>query len=221
MVVVVYMKFPSKKWGFIECIILETHTHVSLHYKGIWNAISIIENLHVCSFSAWVQEWEVSYSEPLTWLGSTSELFGQNNPITITSMDGRSALGKATWSSMLAALDVWKPCCTSGAFVMFLTLALPQKGSTSGAAWKELLQLHSSNRLSPYLSPCSLTTAQHMPLQPQRPTIVILPVLNFPQAFPASHGWSRMQQPTAQSHSDQVTATQCFALYTGKMKPSE
>lgn len=58
-----------------------------------------------------------------------------------------------------------------------------QKGLASDAAWKEVMQLHSLNRLSPYLSLYSFATAKHMPLQPQRSAIVILSVLSFLTGF--------------------------------------
>lgn len=60
---------------------------------------------------------------------------------------------------------------------------VPPKDTASGAAREEFTQLRSLNRLSPYLSLYSLTTAKHMALQPQRPAIVMLSVLSFPAGF--------------------------------------
>lgn len=112
----------------------------------------------------------------------------------------------------------------SGTLTMFLTLAVPRKGMASDTAWKEFMQLCSLNRLSPYLSLYSLTTAKHMPLQPQRPAIVILSILSFPTGFSCLMwlAWHAAAcQPPGQSRSDHVTATQPGVLCSGKRKLSQ
>lgn len=147
-----------------------------------------------------------------------------HNKRQLSSAEGQPAPRNVTWSSVPAALDVWKQCGASGTLTIFLTLAIPPKGTVSDAAWKEFMQLHSLNRLSPYLSLYSLPTAKHMPLQPQRPAIVILSVLSFPAGFSclawlAPHAAARW--PWGWSCSDRVTATQHSAPCSGKRKPSE
>lgn len=129
----------------------------------------------------------------------------------LSSVEGQPAPGNVTWSSTPAAPDMWKQRGTSGTLAVLLTLAVPPKGTVTGTARKEFLQLHSLNRLSPYLSPCSLTTAKHMPQQPQRPAIVILSVLSFPTGFSCLTWLVRHAaacQPLGQSCSNCATATQ-------------
>lgn len=152
-----------------------------------------------------------------------------HNKRRLSSVEGHPAPGNVTWSSVPwssvpAALDVWKQRGTSGTLAMFLTLAVAPKGTVSDAAWKEFMQLCCLNRLSPYLSLYSLTTAKHMPLQPQRRAIVILSILSFATGFSyltrlVQH--AAAHRPPGQSCSDHVTATQRCAPYSGKRKPSE
>ena len=222
------VKFLSTKW---ECMALAGRTHLPLetvfhtplyHRRPVHTLILRLSSAYQCKNGIFLILNNLFDLDPLpqSCLAKTH----LHNTKQLSSVEGHLNPGNAMWSSVPAALDVQKQHGTLGTLTMFLTLAVPPKGRASDAAWKDFMQLCSLTRLSPYLSLYSLTTAKHMPLQPQRPAIVILSVLSFSAGFSCLVwlAWhAAVCQPLGQSCSDHVTATPHTAPHSGKRKPSE
>lgn len=225
------VKLPSTKW---ELMALEKHTHLPL--ESVFHRS--MESLHICSFSDYL--WHNQYKneiflflkyllnlDPLPQsclakrhLHNKRKLSSWQHP-ALRVWTGHPAPGNVTWSTVPATRDMWKP---HGIYLQcFWPWPFHKKGTASDAAWKEFVQLHSLNRLSPYLSLSSLATAKHMPLQPQRQAIVILSLLSFLTGLSchAQCGVPPVCWPWGQSCSDHITATQHGAPHSGQKKPSE